>query len=230
MPDDKKISFSASIGVDILSKESLIKIEKNLAKFKAISVREESAKNIIGNCIKRDDIEVLVDPTMVLTSDEWEKVSKKPKQIDNIKKKYILNYFLGELSESRKKEIEKIAQEENCHIINILDKEDPFYACGPSEFLWLEKNAFLICTDSFHSCVFSIIFKRPFLVFDRKDNKKNMNSRIETLLSTFDVEERKIDEYIDKKLLNFNHKNINDILKKERKKSEEFLKKALDIE
>ena len=71
-----------------------------------------------------------------------------PKQLKN--DKYILNYFLGELSEQRKNEIERIAKENDCEIINILDKNGPYYETGPSEFLYLEQNAFLICTDSFH--------------------------------------------------------------------------------
>ena len=38
---------------------------------------------------------------MLLTSEEWDKVSKKPTMLKT--DKYILNYFLGELSEERKK-------------------------------------------------------------------------------------------------------------------------------
>lgn len=77
---------------------------------------------------------------MLLTADEWDKVSRKPKmlKID----KFILNYFLGELSEKRKEEIQRIADENDCEVINILDKNSPFYECGPSEFLYLEKHAF----------------------------------------------------------------------------------------
>ena len=98
-------------------------------------------------------------------------------------KRYILTYFLGNLSDSRKKEISRIANEYDCEIINLLDKKDPFYSCcGPSEFLYLEKNAFLICTDSFHSSVFAILYDRPFIVFNREDKLQNMNSRIANLL------------------------------------------------
>lgn len=230
--DNKKIALSASFGVCELPEETVHDYESKLKSFKKISVREDAGKKLAEKLTKRKDIEVLIDPTMLINAEEWDKVSKKPEQIKKIKqKKYILNYFLGELSEKRKKEIERIAKENDCHIINILDKKNPFYITGPSEFLWLEKNAFLICTDSFHSSVFAIIYNKPFIVFDREDKMENMNSRIDTLLSKFKLEDRRYNgKKITKENLNHDYTEAYKILEKERKKSEEFLKKALDIE
>ena len=229
---DKRIALSASFGVSELPKNIVKDYKEKLEKFKKISVREDAGKRIIEKITSRNDVEVLIDPTMLLDEKEWDKVSKKPKQIDAIKEdRYILNYFLGNISDKRMREIEKIAKENNCHIINILDKSDPFYITGPSEFLWLEKNAFLICTDSFHSSVFAILYNRPFIIFDRDDNHVNMNSRLETLLSKFKLEDRRFNgKMITKENLNHDYTEAYKILEKERKKSEEFLKKALDIE
>ena len=222
---NKRISFSASFGISELPKEYHKKLKKELSKFKSISVREEAGKKIIKDVVRRKDAEVLVDPTMLLTDFDWDKVSKKPKMLKS--NKFILNYFLGDLSERRKKEIDKVAKENNCEVINILDKNSPFYECGPSEFLYLEKNATLICTDSFHSVVFSILYKRPFLVFDREDNTIRMNSRIETLLSKFKLEDQKYKNKITKKDLNCNYEETSKILQKERKKALNWLKKSL---
>ena len=145
--------------------------------------------------------------------------------------KYILNYFLGELSEERKKEIDRIAKENNCEVINILDKKSPFYQTGPSEFLWLEKNAFLICTDSFHSSVFAILYNRPFIVFDREGNGQGKNSRIETLISKFKLKNREYNgKNITQENLEHDYTEAYKILEEERKKSDKFLRKALDIE
>lgn len=228
-----KIAYSASFGVEDIPYHLKEYTSRQLKKFNAISVREDKGKEIIEELTFRKDVEVLVDPTMLLTSDEWDKVSKKPKQLDNIKKdKYILNYFLGELSASRKQEIEKIAKKYNCHIINILDKKDPFYVCGPSEFLYLEKHAFLICTDSFHSSAFAIIYNKPFVIFDREQEKmNNMSSRIDTLLSKFELKDRKYNgKNITKKNIDHDYSKAYKILENERKKSEAFLRKALGID
>lgn len=226
-PKEKNIAYSASFGVDNIVTNYKNIFIKGLNNIKYISVREDRGKKIVEELTGRKDIEVLIDPTMLLTKNEWEKVSKKPKMLKN--KKYILNYFLGELSSERKKEIEKIAKENNCEIINILDKESPFYICGPSEFLYLEKNAFLICTDSFHSSVFAILFNRPFVVFDREDKEESMNSRIDTLLNKFELNNRRYNGKITNELLKNDYNKVYNILEIERKKANTFLKNVLDI-
>lgn len=223
---EQRISFSASFGISELPEKAKEKAKKELEKFKAISVREDRGKEIVEELTKRKDVEVLVDPTMLLTAEEWDKVSKKPEQLKE--DRYILNYFLGSLSEERKKEIERIAKENNCKIINILDKNSPFYKTGPSEFLYLEKNAFLICTDSFHSSVFAILYNRPFIVFDREGSETKMNSRLETLLNKFQLNNRWFNNQIDKMQLEVDYKETYEILEKERGKACEFIEHATD--
>lgn len=226
---EKRVSFSASFGISELPNEYVGLFSKEIAKFKNVSVREDAGKRIIDKLKIKKDVEVLIDPTMLLTANDWDKVAKQPKQYNG--EKYILNYFLGNLSESRKMQIEKIAKERDCRIINILDENDPFYVSGPSEFLWLEKNAELICTDSFHSSVFAIIYNKPFIVFNREDKSTSMNSRIETLLSKFNLKNREYNEkYISEENLNHDYTEAYEILKMEREKSFNFLKKALDVE
>ena len=225
--NNKRIAFSASFGIDNIPENMKLKVGEELKKFKAISVREDRGKEIVEELTGRKDVEVLVDPTMLLRVDEWDKVSKKPKMLKS--KKYILNYFLGDLSYDRKKEIERVAKENDCDIINMLDRNSQFYACGPSEFLYLEKNAFLICTDSFHSCVFAILYNRPFIVFDREDkNMANMNSRIETLMNKFNLKNRIFTGKITEDNLIHNYDDVYKILEKERIKAEKFIKKALN--
>ena len=221
----KRISYAASFGVSDIKKDASRKIKKEIKRFKAISVREDIGKKIIENITNRNDIEVLIDPTMLLTAEEWDKVSKKPKMLKT--DKYILNYFLGEMSEERKNEIDRIANENGCEVINILDKNSPYYQTGPSEFLYLEKNAFLICTDSFHSSVFAILYNRPFIVFDREDKEQKMNSRIETLINKFNLKNRTYEGKITKENLEHNYTEAYKILEREREKSKKFLEKAL---
>lgn len=229
--NEKRVAFSASFGFNDIPKEKRDIYKENLSKMKKISVREERGKEIIEELIGRDDIEVLLDPTMLVKTETWEKVMRKPKKLDTIKKqKYILNYFLGNLSEERKKEIERIAKENNCKIINILDKEDPFYTCGPSEFVYLEKNAFLVCTDSFHSSVFAILFNTPFIVFDREDSTTKMNSRLDTLLEKFEIKDRWFNEKIKDTQLKAEYSNVYKILENERNKAKKFIEEALKEE
>lgn len=226
---NKKIAYAPSFGSSIIPSNVPDEIIDWIKNIKCLSVREDDGKDIIKKLTGRDDTEVLVDPTLLLNQEEWNKLIKKPKW--HKEKKYILNYFLGELSIDRKKEIERVAKENNCEVINILDKNDPYYGCGPSEFLYLEKNAFLICTDSFHSSVFGFIFDRPFIIFEREEASiVSMNSRLNNLINKFELKNRKYNEKnISVKNIEHNYKKSYAILKKEQEKSEEYIKRALNI-
>lgn len=223
-----KIAFAASFGISKLPEKYEEKTRNALKEFKAISVREDAGKEIVEKLTELKDVEVVLDPTMLLNAEEWESVAKKPDQLKN--NKFILSYFLGKLSDERRAEINRIAKENDCEVINILEPSSPFYQTGPAEFLYLEKNAFLICTDSFHSCVFSILFNKPFIIFDREGNKTEMNSRIETLINKFNLKNRKYNKKITEENLQHDYSEAYEILQKEREKSMRFLSKALDIE
>ncbi len=229
-PSEKIISFSASFGVDYVPQENsnLYKmLKENIQRINSISVREEAGKRIIEKLTNRKDVEVLIDPTMLLTIEEWNKVLKKPEKLKS--KKFILKSFLGRVSNEIWEQLKKIAKENDCDIIDISDKNSPYYDVGPSEFLYLEKNAFLVVTDSFHSCAFSILYSTPFLVFKREDNElESMYSRIETLLNKFEMPERLFNGKINNEILKTNYEKTQEILKRERIKANKFLNKALN--
>ena len=228
VPPNKRNSISASIGTEFIPQDKQQFFFEQLKDFNNISVRETKAKEIIEDLTGRTDVEVLLDPTMFLTQTEWKSVMKKPKQIKS-NEKYILNYFLGGLSDSNKQEIEKFAVQKECKIINLLDKNDPFYISGPSEFLWLIKNALLICTDSFHSSVFSILFEKPFVYFDRIDivGEQAMNSRLETLFLKFQLDTRNFNGHLTDDCLNVDYSYCKEVLEEERLKATNFIKNCL---
>lgn len=225
---NKKASFAASFGIAKLNEEEKSKFKKYISDYEYVSVRENEGKEIIENICNTKKVEVLLDPTMILDTTEWDKIIKKPNCLKS--KKYILLYFLGKMEKEWQDEIDKIAKKYECDVINILDKNSDFYNIRPDEFVYLEKNAFLVCTDSFHSTVFAILYKRPFIVFERITKSTNMNSRLNTLLKKFKLESNKFDEEIDKIDLENMYKNVDNILKEERKKSMNYLKKALGRE
>lgn len=185
--DKTTISYAASMGVGELDYLSQEKLKNGLKTIKYVSVREERAAEII-EALDEPKPAVVIDPTMLISADEWQKLEKKP---DYIHKDYILLYYLGDISEERWSYLQKISNENNLDIIILGKKEYPeYYQAGPSEFLYLIHHAKLMCTDSFHGCVFSILFQTPFYVFERENSLQKMNSRIDTLLNIFHLENR----------------------------------------
>ena len=135
-PKEKRIAFSASFGIENIEKDIFEKYEA-LKDVRAISVRENAGGKLVKDITGREDATVLIDPTMMLTKEKWMTVMKKPEMLKS--DKYILKYFLGNVSEEKNADRAKVAKENGCDIIDILDK-DNFYATGPSEFIYLIQN------------------------------------------------------------------------------------------
>ena len=228
-PHPNKIAFSASFGVDSIPYNQ--KIVDCLKDFRVLSVREEAGAKIIKELTGRDAT-VLVDPTMLLTVEEWRKVENKPRGIKETKKTekpkegYILTYFLSPKCEEAVEQLEKIR--ENREVYELLNLEDKVAGtAGPSEFLWLFDHADLILTDSFHACVFSFLFNKPFMVFDRQYEGENMNSRLETLLSKFHLERKYANSGLQNDIWEHDYEEGYKQLELEREKAMNFLKDAL---
>lgn len=219
----KKISFAASFGVDHIEKSD--KIAACLNDFSALSVREEAGREIIKELTGKNAA-VIVDPTLLLSQQEWRKIERKPKGAE---KGYILTYFLSSMNEKAKNLLEK--EKGNYRIYNLLDKNDLIAGkAGPSEFLWLFDNADLILTDSFHASVFSFLFDKPFVVFDRNWSEGNMNSRLVTLLSKLGLERKYAGSGMSNDIWEHDYAQSYKRLETEQKKALNFLKAALEAE
>ncbi|MEK4909402.1 polysaccharide pyruvyl transferase family protein [Niallia sp. FSL M8-0099] len=228
-PKHKRIAYAPSFGVSELPEEYSELYKNFLASMYKLSVREEAGAEIIKKLTNRD-AEVLIDPTLMLSKEKWISISKN--SLSGVENGYILTYFLGNISKERKSYIKKIAMKNNLKIINLLDiKNIAAYIAGPDEFIGYINSASLICTDSFHGAVFSILLERPFIVFERNSSSLNsMNSRIDTLLSKFKMEKR-LYENVKKNnnIFDIDFSHTYSLLEKERKKALDYLKNAFDL-
>ena len=223
---NKKIALAPSIGVIELTDNQKSIFAKNLSDFKLLSCREEQGSKIIKEITGRE-CTTLIDPTLMLSKEEWSLIEKKPIFHDETKK-YILLYFLGNITQDYDKFINLISEKYNLQIINIYDKKSIYYSCGPSEFIYLINHSSLILTDSFHASVFSYIFDKPLKIFNRIDDNKNMNSRLINLINIlelpqsifFDINNCEINKILDKP--NYDKTN----LKKEQEKFYNYLDRA----
>ncbi|MGH2079308.1 polysaccharide pyruvyl transferase family protein [Aerococcus urinaeequi] len=225
-PPSKRISYSASFGISTLPEAVVSTYAKEIEKFKHISVREGDGKEIIQNLVNKE-VPILVDPTMLLSKEEWLKIAKKANNRPN--SQYILTYFLGGPSSETSTKVNKLAKERNMKVINLGSKVDAeTYATDPSEFIDYINNASIFLTDSFHGVVFSIILQTPFIVYERIAVGSSMYSRIETLLNKFDLNNRQ-EKSFEGDLFNVDFSNTNEILDLEQKKSILYLKESLEL-
>ena len=221
--DNKRISYAASFGIDEVDENAQEKLRKYLPHFKAISVREDAGKKIIEGATGIEDVQVVLDPTMLVEKERWTRLEERPDNAPTTK--YVLAYFLGD---GYKEQIKRYCKKNGYEFIDYYQKNANY---GPSEFLYLIHHADLIITDSFHGSVFSILFERPFFFFFciEKSENNNMLSRINTLLATFGLQSQLLKGDIENANLEVDYDAVNTKLSKERAKSINFLKRALDV-
>lgn len=225
--EKQKVCFSPSFSVNELPSEWVPWFEKHLSSFPMLAVREEAGGKIISELTGKKAA-VTIDPTLMLDRMEWNKIASKPSKIE-CNKNFILTYFLGGRSEQINKDLEKYASEVSADVYNLLDMEQPdLYKCDPSEFIYLISHAKLIITDSFHACVFSFIYGKPFLLYKRSGSD-NMMSRMITFFEKFDLKRKYIDSGLDNELLECDYQNGYSVLMKERKKLIQFLRTSMHI-
>ena len=182
----KKLSYAASLACNELPSNTVSYYKKNLSKFSAISVREKSGQKLLEEL--GIDSTVCVDPVLLLSPNEW---------LSNIETKnsfgdYIFCYFLGN-NQFAKRSVEIISKKMGLKTLSIFNddyaKHGSFVkTCGPLDFVNLIYNAKCVLTDSFHAVVFSSMFSKHFLCFERSSTSK-MNSRVVDYLSLLGGEE-----------------------------------------
>ena len=221
-PREQNFSFAASFGISSIQNQYKNDVVEGLRNIRKVSVREEAGLKIVRELSGRKDAEVLIDPTLYISEEEWAIVAKKP---DKFRKcKYLLIYFLGCVSEIRRKRIENFAMQYQLKILDVMNPNSRFYAIGPDEFVYLIQNADFVCTDSFHASIFSFIFDIPLAILMREGTGANMGSRLETLANKFGFSDRLIfDDHFDGRLIDVDYSEGKYILEEERRKVDRFL-------
>lgn len=240
VPDNiKKISFATSFGVNSVPKNQVKMTSRYLKRIDYLSVRETTGAEIVKKLTSRNAT-VALDPTLLLSGDEWQKVFPEKKMCEE---PYIFSYFLGTNAEHRKA-VTELSKKTGIKIVTcphfdeFVDADIDFgdeqrYDIDPVGFLNLIRGAEYICTDSFHGSVFSILNHKKFLTFNRfnENEKQSRNSRIESLFSLLGLEARRCSDltYLEKKLNeNINYDLVDQKLNCLREETFEFLDNALN--
>lgn len=198
----KRVAYAASFGVDTCeyTRDQLEICSFLLKKFDAVSVREASGVDLCRHYFGVEAVQML-DPTLLLSADDYRTLVRKAHTKPS--KGNMLVYILDKTPE-KEFLVKKIAKNKGL---------TPFWLDSPDEHQdnlplekqikmpveqWLKSfdDAEFVFTDSFHGCIFSIIFRKQFLVFG---NPKRGLSRFYSLLDLFSLNKRLIissDDYL----------------------------------
>lgn len=230
-PDIKRIAYAASFGTDkweydeTETKRCRILIKK----FNAVSVREQSGIELCKKYLEREDVKWVVDPTMLLSQEDYERLIPRDVKAPGDVMCYVLD-----VNPTVSSVIKRIAEEGKYKVFyankSVSDTSVPATArILPPVEQWLAglRDAKIVITDSFHACVFSILFHKPFIVIGNKDRGY---SRFESLLSRFGLEYRLIENatQVDESMFTPISNEVYKKLEEYRKDSMNFLIKTLN--
>lgn len=225
---EKRIAYAASISCPEIPQDKFQAFIDGVNGMKEISVREQAGADLIQQLTGRR-VQVVADPTMLVTAEDWRSIARKPSWLKG-DEQLLVTYFLGKRPDSV---IASIARENGLQIVNMLDERVfEHYAIAPEEWLWLIDHARFMYTDSFHGTVFSILFRTPFVVTERVDAgcASKMTSRIDTLLAKFDLSDRRgtnANGYMIASPLDMHYGDVDKVLAEEKQKAEAYLCHAL---
>ena len=186
--DSKKISYASSFGRDYVPKDHKEAVSRMLNQYDAISVRERSGQKILNEMGIAST--VVVDPTILCPAEVWEHEASQ-----RLGNHYIFLYLIS-FNKQLYRQAKAMAKKSGKKLITVsLDSRDRKYIhknlmIAPSINDWLSyiKYADGVITDSFHASVFSILFKKQFLV--NSATRKGMSTRINDLLASTGLESR----------------------------------------
>lgn len=160
---EKKYAFASSVG-DYDDKGDNSTVSKLLSDFNRIAVRETEAVNWVKKLTGKD-IDLVCDPTMLLTESEWTQIIPSNRKYSN----YVLIYFRNKKNMSDAMEYAKMHHKKvvvinyELPILNVIN-EKPILL---NDFLGLIRFADCVFTASYHGMLFSLYYNKLFYFYTR---------------------------------------------------------------
>ena len=191
------ISYASSFGTSTIPKWQYRGTMNYINRFTSISLREKSGHDIVKS-MSGKEYPVVLDPTLLLDRTEWEKICVKK----TIKYNYIFSYLISSNKKFREL-VSKFAKNINHkiiavpHVLKYVVSDEKYcdesrFGASPDEWISFIRDAKFVFTDSYHAVIFSIIFKKRFIVMKRfrDDDVASANTRIYEILSKLGLEDR----------------------------------------
>ena len=229
----KRIAYAPSIGVHAIPDNLVSLYKTNLEKFTAIAMREKNSSEIISKLLNKKVYDV-ADPTLLLSKEEWDSI----KSMEKVPKdEFILCYLLTD-NKNHWKAIKKYAKKTKKKLVIIPTQGISYFMskyairnCNINDFIGLFSSASQVITDSFHGTIFSLIFNRQFVVFERHcpSNPNSQNDRIYNLLEISGIKNNllKYNTSVIHTIEQIDYNSINSSIKTTIDKSKQFLKENL---
>lgn len=232
--DLTRFSFGSSMGRATLPNRLRRVYRKYLSGYRAVGVREAGTARLLQAVTGRP-VEKVVDPTLLLDAAQWDVFASRAQlSVKAEPGRYILCYFVMDDPEYWAY-AEKLRAARGLEVIvlpmHAADERLPYSVVldgTPYEFLWLIKHAAVICTDSLHACIFSLIYKKQFQLLRRA--RKAEDEKYDDFLSRYHLEPCAVsDRSAPKPDADIDYASAHRQLDIDRKQAFAYLEKALQL-
>ena len=187
----RKIAYAPSFGIPHVPESMEEELRGYLQSFSHLSVRERQGEHIVEEVLGQK-VPVVLDPTLLLTAQEWGEMAR-----FQGKPGYILCYCISDPA-PLVPYIRRLAEETGLPVVqlcgmrrSVFPRAKQVLDAGPAEFLGWFQNASYVCTNSFHGTVFSVQFQKPFFTaVAPSEMAEPESSRTFSLLSRLGLTER----------------------------------------
>lgn len=228
----KRVSYAASIGMDKFPESELEVTKSLLSKYDVVTVREKQNVDLLHSI--GINSQVVLDPTLLLDKQQWQKVAKNYSMhnyesylliysVETKRQEALIKYYAKAIAKAKGLKIYEVSYSSKIRHMNFADRS--FLSATPDQFLNLMFHASFVIISSFHGTAFSINFNKQFLTV----SPDRFNNRVDNILGLTGLSDRMVIDYsLNIHLLkNINYELVNEKLKIKRQESLHILKKML---
>lgn len=230
----RSIAYAASFGSDEWegTPEETAECARLLKDFKAVSVREHSGIRICREVFGVEAVQ-MPDPTLLLEAADYSRVIRRW-WTRRLPEPFMAVYLLDE-TEEKCALTQSVAGSAKLYPQQLTDHGDAPRAMdriplSVPQWLRCMRDCECLLTDSFHGCVFAIIFNKPFVCLG---NESRGSARFDSLLGTFGLQERLLtnptaEQAAECMRTPIDWERINAIRRSEQQRAFDFLKQNLE--
>lgn len=237
--DKKRVAYSSSISRPSIPMAVKDRMRDDLSKFDYIGVREQKSVELLNELLNRKDVKLVVDPTLLLSAEDWMEFGNRAKIEFELPEKYIFCYFVGDKRvDFYNQMVEDVKQYTGISDVITLECYNRplnygggrlYNDAGPYEWVYLLSHASYVCMDSFHATVFALKFQKDFVhaIKNVEGETGSQNTRMYDILNRYGLSYKIYNSQADAWKKNIDYINIEGIMNSEIIESMLFLKQEL---
>ena len=195
-----RVAYAASFGVSELAVEYREEYRTALSKFRIITVREESGAEICRDLFCGNGVrpQVVLDPTLLLTADDWRTaVGSDPGRDKGPRGRYLAAYWVRTPTADDMAALRRISHAVSAPVclmcagplpkLQFPSEIAPYVEADPFDFVRTVSGSCSVVTDSFHGLQFATLFRKPLLALGNVSDPKSNASRLVDFCSRYGI-------------------------------------------